>query len=115
MKKLLFSILFIIPFLSYSQSANDDLIHWNKRSKLKWSDYKGPVNTESDAAASTTTYLAIEYNINRNGFSFKIACSFSKNRSWGRHKTDYILAHEQGHFDIAEIFARLLNKEMSAS
>ena len=29
------------------------------------------------------------------------------------HKTDYILSHEQGHFDIAEIFARKLNKKMS--
>ena len=29
------------------------------------------------------------------------------------HKTDYILSHEQGHFDIAEIFARKLHKEMS--
>ena len=28
------------------------------------------------------------------------------------HKTDYILTHEQGHFDIAEIFARKLNKLM---
>ena len=29
------------------------------------------------------------------------------------HKTDYILSHEQGHFDIAEIFARKLYKKMS--
>ena len=27
-------------------------------------------------------------------------------------KNDYILSHEQGHFDIAEIHARLLNKQL---
>ena len=30
------------------------------------------------------------------------------------HKTEYILSHEQGHFDIAEVHARLLNKKMAA-
>ena len=27
-------------------------------------------------------------------------------------KTDYILSHEQGHFDITEIFARKLNEAL---
>ena len=43
----------------------------------------------------------------------KFNAGFQKPRSWGRSKTDYILNHEQGHFDIAEIFARKLNKKMS--
>ena len=29
------------------------------------------------------------------------------------HRTEYILSHEQGHFDIAEIFARKLHKSLS--
>ena len=33
-----------------------------------------------------------------------------KNKSWGLVKNEWILKHEQGHFDIAEIFARQLNK-----
>ncbi|MGZ5190227.1 MAG: DUF922 domain-containing protein, partial [Flavisolibacter sp.] len=32
--------------------------------------------------------------------------------SWGLMKTDYILAHEQGHFDITEIYARKLNEAL---
>jgi predicted secreted Zn-dependent protease len=28
-------------------------------------------------------------------------------------KTDYILAHEQGHFDITEVYARKLNEALS--
>jgi hypothetical protein len=113
MQKLVTLILLTISQISFAQNKNEELITWSGDKKLNWSDYKGRVQTGSDAAASTATYLGIEYNFTRNGFDYKITCSFSKTRSWGLHKTDYILAHEQGHFDIAEIFARKLNKQMS--
>ena len=112
-KKLFLIVLFSYYLPSAAQSNNEDIINWNENQKLSWADYKGKAKTGSDAAASTATYLGIEYNFTRNGFDYKITCSFSKSKSWGLHKTDYILAHEQGHFDIAEIFARKLNKQMS--
>ncbi len=101
------------PTISYAQAANEELLEWNAAKKLTWSDYKGSVDRSSDAAASTTTYLAIEYNIKNSDFSYRIQSRFSKTRSWGLHKTAYILSHEQGHFDIAEVFARKLHKKMS--
>ena len=102
----------LIPAASEAQDKNEELISWSTQ-KLSWSDYKANPNPDSDAAASTTTYLAISYNISPKGFSYKIQSRFSKTRSWGRHQSDYILSHEQGHFDIAEIFARKLHKAMS--
>jgi len=112
-KKLFFPVLISCCLSSTAQSNNEEIINWNENQKLSWADYQGKAKTGSDAAASTSTYLGIEYNFTRNGFDYKITCSFSKSKSWGLHKTDYILAHEQGHFDIAEIFARKLNKRMS--
>jgi hypothetical protein len=106
-------IILLLPLHALSQDKNEELLAWNPVNKLTWADYKAQPDPRSDAAATTTTYLGIEYNINRDGFSYKISCRFSKNRSWGLHKTDYILSHEQGHFDIAEIFARKLHKELS--
>ena len=108
------TILLLLPILVPAQGSNEELIHWSVDRKLTWADYKGRAKTDSDVAASTATYLGIEYSFNNKGFGYKITCSFSKNKSWGLHKTDYILAHEQGHFDIAEIFARKLNKQMNA-
>ena len=110
--------LFLVVLISYclpsaAQSHDEEIIKWNENRKLSWADYKGNAKAGSDAAASTSTFLGIEFNFTRNGFDYKITCSFSKTKSWGLHKTDYILAHEQGHFDIAEIFARKLNKQMS--
>lgn len=98
---------------SIGQTRNEETIYWNENRRLTWADYKGKVKPGSDAAASTATYLGIEYNFGKDGFDYKITCSFSKTKSWGLHKNDYILAHEQGHFDIAEIFARKLHKKMS--
>lgn len=98
-----------IPAQDY---ANEEVINWSSR-KLTWSDYKAKPNPDSDAAASTTTYLGISYNITSSSFSYKIESKFSKTRSWGLHKTPYILSHEQGHFDLAEVFARKLHKKMS--
>ena len=105
--------LFLTPSDSYAQSINEELLDWSASRRLTWNDYKARPEPESDAAASTTSYLAIEYNISSSSFGYKIQSRFSKTRSWGLHKTEYILSHEQGHFDIAEIFARKLNKKMS--
>lgn len=117
MKLLLLSIALLFTFVPagiLAQSNNEELLKWNAARKLTWADYKARPDPDSDAAASTTTVLNIEYNISNNSFSYKIKSNFIKNRSWGRHKDAYILSHEQGHFDIAEIFARKLHKEMSA-
>ena len=113
MQKLLTLLLLPLSYASFGQAKDEELISWNPETKLTWADYKGQAKTDTDAAASTATYLGIEYNFNNKGFDYKITCSFSRTKSWGLHKTDYILVHEQGHFDIAEIFARKLNKKMS--
>jgi hypothetical protein len=105
--------LLFLPAEAPAQERGEDLINWSATRKLTWADYKGRPDPNSDAAASTTTYLAIEYNITSNAFGYKIQSRFSRTRSWGLHKTEYILSHEQGHFDLAEVYARKLHKEMS--
>ena len=105
-----FLILLLFPSVLFSQSSNEEVLEWDPSRKLSWADYKARPNPDSDAAASTTTYLGINYNITSRSFSYKIYSRFSKTRSWGLHKTAYILSHEQGHFDIAEIFARKLHE-----
>src|SRR5258706_16389963 len=106
MKSLLkyyFLFLLIIPSILFAQSKDEELLDWSASRRLTWNDYKAHPNPGNDDAASTTTYLGIEYNITSNSFGYKIQSRFSKTRSWGRYKDDYVLSHEQGHFDIAEI------------
>lgn len=107
-------LLLAAPALSFSQETKEELIDWSSNRLLTWADYKGAPRRFSDAAASTTTYLGLEYQAGQGKFTYTIQCRFSATKSWGAAKTDYILKHEQGHFDIAEIFARKLHKELSA-
>jgi len=111
-KKNTWLICLIAPLITIAQDTNEELVNWNPEKRLDWNDYKSRPDVRSEAAASTATYLGVNYSITSSSFNFKIICSFSKNKSWGRYKTDYILSHEQGHFDITEIFARKLNKKI---
>ncbi|HWC52715.1 MAG TPA: DUF922 domain-containing protein [Chitinophagaceae bacterium] len=112
LKKYLWIISLAFPFALYAQDRNEQLIKWEMGRNLTWNDYYGKPDPASDAAASTATYLGIEYSLSNDNFKYKITCSFSKNKSWVRYKNDFVLSHEQGHFDITEIFARKLNKVM---
>jgi len=91
----------------------DDTILWSASRRLVWSDFKGRPDNARDDAALTSSGIEFGYSYNeRDGFSWHIACLFDKNKSWVRVKNDYILAHEQGHFDVTEIFARKLNRQL---
>lgn len=110
LKKIVVVCLLIVPLVARTQE--EQFIEWSPAKKLTWGDYLASPSSLSDAAAITSTALGIEYHLRNNTLTYKISCRFSKTRSWGKDKTSYILQHEQGHFDITEIFARKLAKEI---
>ena len=91
---------------------DDEFIPWINQRRLSWDDFQGEAKRNTDAVASTSTSLGISYQIKNGELVYTITCKFSKVKSWGSLKTDYILAHEQSHFDITEIFARKLYQAM---
>jgi len=104
---------FIFPLILLSQ-LEEDFIKWDENRKLTWEDFKAAPLKMGSTAAMTTTHLGFSYNFANGKITYKIDCQFEKNRSWGLVKNDWILKHEQGHFDIAEIYARKLNKIIKA-
>ena len=109
MKKILAFPVLILPLLVLSQ-LEEDHIKWQENRKLTWDDFRAAPLKIGNTAAMTTTHLGFSYNISNGKITYKIDCRFEKNKSWGLVKNEWILKHEQGHFDIAEIFARQLNK-----
>jgi hydroxymethylpyrimidine pyrophosphatase-like HAD family hydrolase len=109
--KIIVAVFLLSPLLTVAQ--NGQFIEWSAVKRLTWDDYLAKPSLTSDAAAITSTALGVEYHL-KNSLTYTITCRFSKTTSWGRHKTEYILQHEQGHFDITELFARKLAKELKS-
>ena len=95
-----------------ARKADDEYIPWVTNHRLRWDDFRCEPKRNTDAVASTSTALGIAYQIKGGKLYYQVTCKFSKNKSWGLVKTPYILAHEQGHFDITEIFARKLHQAL---
>lgn len=96
------------------KKETEEFIPWTYDRLLTWNDFKSPPRTGTDAVASTSTTLGLSYILKGGQLEYEITCNFSKKRSWGLIKTDYILAHEQAHFDITELFARKLHQQLGA-
>lgn len=103
----------LLTLSSFSvQGPDDRYIDWTATRKLKWSDFKARPQLYSGNAALTSSSIDMKYGYNHRKLTWTIRCHFDRNLSWARVKNHYILAHEQGHFDIAELYARKLNKAL---
>ncbi len=97
----------------FVREVDAEFIPWTASKLLDWEDFQSMPRRGTDAVASTSTSLGIAYQIVNGDLTYHITCSFSRLKSWGLMKTDYILAHEQGHFDITEIYARRLHEALA--
>jgi hypothetical protein len=102
------SIIVLTPLLESNFNTPATTKRW---SKLSWEDFQGfvPFFSDYDAAISSTVYL--EYDSLNNYF---YAYAGQRNvESWVKKadniNLDYLLNHEQYHFNITEIFARRMN------
>jgi hypothetical protein len=103
---LLAGLMFLQP--AFSQPAGQTTLLWKEDRLLRWEDYRAQPDPANPAAAVTATYLQVSFDYRAGVVHYTIHSGFVPERSWGRHKDDWILAHEQGHFDLAEIYARRL-------
>ena len=111
---MLHKILLLILPLFLSLPEEDNIIEWSPARKLTWADFKGKPDPSSTNAALTSSSITVGFEFSNKQLKHSIKCKFNKLLSWGRVRNDYILNHEQGHFDIAEAHARLLNKNLTA-
>lgn len=106
------------------------LVQWSNTKKLTWNDFQKtpPSNYQSEAATITTQLTVIPsishkcdviagqntctFRLN----SFQVSATMDPRLSWVKLSSDfdYVLAHEQVHFDIAELFARKLKSQLNA-
>jgi hypothetical protein len=114
------TICLIIGFFFFGTWLNDgEKIKWQEDRPLSWSDFRATPHANGAYVASTNSGISFSYSIRSDengwGFEYSVQSNFYPNRSWYRPKLadNYILAHEQTHFDISELFARKFRKQLS--
>ena len=94
------------------KAGHSDRFFWEQHPHLTWNDFKGrPKRATSSRAAGSWTKPTASYGCRQNEkLHFAVSACFSPANSWVRQKTDKLLRHEQGHFDISELYARKIRK-----
>lgn len=109
----MFSLGVFLGEYQFSCNNDKDLVIWEEGIKLKWSDFQSKNFVGIGVTAASMIRLKLDYEIDSKGVWFKVQNLFYKKESTVRSdRTDYVLSHEQGHFDIGEVYARKIRKEL---
>lgn len=112
------------PLLRLEKDLRDEVkqrgaLAWDSRRPLRWSDFRGaPPDTTQKEAAQTSSGFVYGLQCDDTYLEYGVLAVFQPDSSWVRPdvRTDslqsFVLPHEQGHFDIAEIAARLFRREL---
>ncbi len=99
---------------SFIQDDGSSAMVWQKNRMLTWNDYQG--KPQHRFAAASTVYSMYRF-ISTDSIGNIIAtvqALFYPKDSWkGRYIDDALLAHEQKHYDIVELYARKLRKQLT--
>ena len=120
MVKALFSTILISAFY-YAQAqphgenhdARLDYIEWTAHYNLGWNDFQGKPGLEAIGDAGTAVAIKAKPYMVKNKISYHVRALFIKTKSWYRDQSPALLAHEQLHFDIAELYARKARKKIA--
>ena len=96
----------------------NDQFQWNQHNKLSWDDFRGTSkDAAEESAAATHCGIGFRLNTNKQGDKTEIIVynTFYANKSWVKPdgKISSVLDHEQGHFDLCEIYTRKLRDRMN--
>ncbi len=103
--------------LSFTDQKEEDKIHWSPSRPLVWEDFKGKPDHSNSDAALTFSEMNYKFAWANDSATINLECYFDKTKSWVKadKKTDYLLKHEQGHFDLTEIYFRSLVKQLQGT
>jgi hypothetical protein len=92
-------------------------INWSPERKLTWDDFKRKPKSGTGLDAESAVYISTSGVACKDGkVVYDVRAEFEPDESWvdPNKKSAEILTHEQGHFDLAELYARKLRKALAA-
>lgn len=113
--KILIASIFVLIYCNSYAQINNEVIFWESKLKLKSLDFQGVVDTLEGyliSPTAVTTSIIRKVLIKKEwGYSYRTIHYFSRKLSWKKDTiSELLLRHEQGHFDISEIYARKMRK-----
>lgn len=97
--------------------AQDAGIPWSAARRLAWSDFQGTPPDDGTEAAKTAYAFYSAWKCRGEAFQFRVVAGFRPRQSWVKAavlrdsvQSPSILAHEQTHFDLAEVHARIMRR-----
>lgn len=99
-------------FSAFAQLNEANLITWTKDYLLTYDDFNGSPGKEAEVALTSSGFLFSYQYDGKSQLTIEVTATFDKSKSWFRDegKTNEVLNHEQTHFNITEVNARLLRK-----
>jgi hypothetical protein len=113
MKKSIAALLFFSTALFSFTTINPeskDVIVWNEYRLLTWDDFQGKRTEDAAGDAGTVVQIKAKPYMVKDEVRYDVSAVFIKNKSWADAHSKELLAHEQLHFDIAELYARKIRK-----
>jgi hypothetical protein len=94
-------------------AAHGQPLRWEQHSALSWSDFNGRARRNGgEPSAVTDTGFRVQLECREGFLDIRVEAEFYKNSSWVKaaRKSVELLRHEQGHFDLTELYARKMRK-----
>lgn len=94
-------------------------VFWSKNAKLTWNDFT--VQEDNDQLMSAESYSELTYETSPislfKKIKYHVSTSFIPAKSWVKQDdtTAELLNHEQRHFDLWEVYARIFYKQLTES
>lgn len=105
----------VTPTVSADKSVKAEQLAWSPDRRLNWEDFRGIPDSENPHHAVTAANLAVDAKCRNNEIVYEVKCVFLPTQSWSKNKkSEKLLYHEQLHFDLTEVHARLLRKKLKA-
>jgi hypothetical protein len=97
--------------------AYDRAIAWTAGRRLSWNDFQATPPTDGSEGAKTSYTLYSVWKCRGSVFEFRVIAGFRPRQSWVKSvvlndttQRRTVLGHEQTHFDLAEVHARIMRR-----
>jgi hypothetical protein len=97
--------------------AADRALGWSAARRLTWDDFQGDPPADGSEGAITSYTLYSAWKCRGSAFEFRVIAGFRPRQSWVKAvvlndttQRRTVLGHEQTHFDLAEVHARIMRR-----